>query len=138
MKTLEWLIQPFDTAETNVHRNLHTTIRAGKPSWLAAFKLNFRVPLTLPPMNNVKSFGNRTVLPKLLPFPAFSPQPVSDKRLLQATLPEPQRPGHVPPAAHGWQAKVPDSGSPSAPKTRNAISFPGTTHWGNWNAGANL
>ncbi len=77
----------------------NTAIRAGKPSWLAAFKLNFRVPLTPTPMNNVMSLRNRAVLPKLLPFPAFSPQPVSDKRVLQTTLPEPKRLGSVLPAA---------------------------------------
>jgi hypothetical protein len=87
---------PFTLNGSNCSRFVNTAIRAGKPSWLAAFKLNFRVPLTPTPMNNVKSFRNRAILPKLLPFPAFSPQPISDKRLLKTTLPEPKRPVHLP------------------------------------------
>ncbi|MBN1987728.1 MAG: hypothetical protein JW761_15555 [Prolixibacteraceae bacterium] len=94
---------PFTFNGSNCSRFVNAAIRAGKPSWRAAFKLNFRVPLTPTPMNNVKSFGNRTVLPKLIPVPIFSPQRVSDKRLLQDTLPEPKRPGKVPPAAQ-WLA----------------------------------
>jgi hypothetical protein len=93
---------PFQYKGSNCSRFVNTVIRAGKPSWLASFKLNFFVPLTPTPLNNVHSFPNKTILPKLLPF-TFTPSPVSDKSKLKGTLSEPVRAVEIPQSAQ-WLA----------------------------------
>lgn len=90
---------PFRYKGSNCSRFVNTVLRAGNPDWKSAFKLNFLVLLTPTPMNNVNSFGNKTVLPKLLAVPAFSPTPVTDKSKLKGTLKEPVRTAGIPPAA---------------------------------------
>jgi len=87
---------PFRYRGSNCSRFVNTTLLAGDPGWKAALKLNFLVPLTPTPLNNVNSFANKTVLPKLLPFVAFSPAPVADKSKLIGTLPQPARPAKIP------------------------------------------
>lgn len=93
---------PFRYGGSNCSRFVNTVIRAGKPSWLAAFKLNFLVPLTPTPPNNVHSFPHKTILPKLLPF-TFTPTPISDKNKLKGTLREPERATGIPKTAQ-WLA----------------------------------
>lgn len=93
---------PFRYRGSNCSRFVNMVLRTGKPSWLAAFKLNFLVPLTPTPLNNVKSFPNKTILPKFLPF-TFLPKPVSDKSKLKGTLSEPVRAAVIPQTAH-WLA----------------------------------
>ena len=93
---------PFRYGGSNCSRFVNTVIRAGKPSWLAAFKLNFLVPLTPTPLNNVHSFPHRTILPKFLPF-TFTPKPISDKSKLKGTLREPERAAGIPKATQ-WLA----------------------------------
>lgn len=90
---------PFSYKGSNCSRFVNTAIRAGKSSWLATFKLNFLVPLTPTPLNNVNSFRNKTVLPKLLAIPTFSPSPISDKTKLKSTLSEPVRATGIPQTA---------------------------------------
>ena len=80
---------------SNCSRFVNTGIRAGNLSWLATFKLNFLVPLTPSPLNNVHSFPNKTILPKLLPF-TFTPSPISEKSKLKGTLSEPERAAEIP------------------------------------------
>jgi hypothetical protein len=60
------------------------------------------MPLTPTPMNNVNSFGNKTVLPKMLPF-SFTPAPIADKSKLKGTLKEPVREAGIPATAQ-WLA----------------------------------
>jgi len=60
------------------------------------------VPLTPTPLNNVNSFPNKTILPKLLPF-TFSPSPIIDKSKLKGILPEPVRAAGIPQTAK-WLA----------------------------------
>jgi len=86
---------PFCYKGSNCSRFVNSAIRAGKPKWLSAFKLNFFVPLTPTPLNNVNSFGNRIILEKLLTNAAFCPTPISDKKILKKTLPEPARPKEI-------------------------------------------
>jgi hypothetical protein len=93
---------PFRYGGSNCSRFVNTVIRAGKPSWLAALKLNFLVPFTPTPLNNINSFPNKTVLPKLLPF-TFTPTPISDKSILKGTLREPERATGIPQNAQ-WLA----------------------------------
>jgi hypothetical protein len=87
---------PFRYGGSNCSRFVNTAIRAGNPAWFSALKLNFFVPLTPTTLNNVNSFGNKVVLPKQLPFPAFVPQPIDDKSALQKTLPAPERAKIIP------------------------------------------
>lgn len=90
---------PFRYKGSNCSRFVNTALCAGNPAWKETFKLNFLVLLTPTPMNNVNSFGNKTVLPKLLAIPAFSPVPVADKSKLAGTLKEPARAAGIPPTA---------------------------------------
>lgn len=87
---------PFRYGGSNCSRFVNSVIRSGKPDMKALFKLNFMVPLTPTPMNNVNSFNHRTVLPKMLPFAGFQPKPVVNKSVLKGTLPEPKRPHWLP------------------------------------------
>lgn len=93
---------PFRYGGSNCSRFVNKVIRAGGPSLAVAFKLNFMVPLTPTPLNNVHSFPNKTILPKLLPF-TFTPTPISDKRKLKGTLCEPERAAGIPQRAQ-WLA----------------------------------
>lgn len=94
---------PFRYGGSNCSRFVNTVIRAGKPDMKALFKLNFWVPLTPTPMNNVNAFNHKTMLPKMLPFAGFNPQPVANKSFLKETLPEPDRPAILPENAR-WLA----------------------------------
>ena len=93
---------PFRYKGSNCSRFVNTVISTGNPSRLAAFKLKYLVPLTPTPLNNVISFSNKTILPKLLPF-TFTPKPVSDKSKLKVTLREPVRAAEIPQTAQ-WLA----------------------------------
>lgn len=89
---------PFRYKGSNCSRFVNTVIRSGKPDLKAALKLNFLVPLTPTPLNNVNAFPNKTILPKLLPI-TFTPSPVSDKTKLKGTLSEPERASGIPQTA---------------------------------------
>ncbi|MDB4583100.1 hypothetical protein N9164_08105 [Draconibacterium sp.] len=90
---------PFRHNGSNCSRFVNTALRAGRPAWHSALKLNFLVPLTPTTLNNVNSFRNKIVLPKLLPFLAFKPVPIADKSVLKTTLPTPLRPEGIPATA---------------------------------------
>ena len=87
---------PFRYEGSNCSRFVNSALIAGKPSWWIAFKLKYLVPLTPTPLNNVNSFENKVVLPKLLTNAPFCPAPISDKSKLKGTLPEPERPKNIP------------------------------------------
>lgn len=87
---------PFRFKGSNCSRFVNYAIAAGKPSWLSTLKLNFFVPLTPTPLNNVQAFTNKIVLPKFLSNPAFCPPPISDKNKLRKTLNEPDRATRIP------------------------------------------
>jgi hypothetical protein len=90
---------PFRYKGSNCSRFVNTALRSGNPGWEKTFKLNFLIPLTPTPMHNVNSFGNKTVLPKLLANPAFSPTLVTDKSKLKGTLTAPTRVNKIPTTA---------------------------------------
>lgn len=93
---------PFRYGGSNCSRFVNTVIRAGKPVLISYLKLNFIVPLTPTPLNNVNSFPHKTILPKLLSF-TFNPKPISDKSILKGTLNEPERVSEIPQTAQ-WLA----------------------------------
>jgi hypothetical protein len=87
---------PFRYNGSNCSRFVNSALIAGKPSWWTTFKLKYLVPLTPTPMNNVNSFENRVVLPKMLTNAPFCPTSISDKSKLKGTLPEPDRLENIP------------------------------------------
>ncbi len=90
---------PFKYEGSNCSRFVNTIILAGKPSWEASIKLNYLVPFTPMPLNNVNSLENKLVLPKRLTNDAFCPGAISDKSKLKRTLPQPSRPENIPESA---------------------------------------
>jgi len=94
---------PFSYGGSNCSRFVNTVIRAGKPGLKATFKLNFGVPLTPTPLNNVDAFSHKTVMHQMLPFAGFQPQPLADKSFLKETLREPGKPAGIPENAQ-WLA----------------------------------
>jgi len=90
---------PFKYKGSNCSRFVNTTILAGKPSLNTSIKLNYLVPFTPMPLNNVNSLGNKLALPKQLTNDAFCPGTMSDKNKLKSTLPQPSRLGNIPESA---------------------------------------
>lgn len=90
---------PFKYKGSNCSRFVNTTILAGKPSLNASIKLNYLVPFTPMPLNNVNFLGNKLVLPKQLTNDAFCPGAITDKSKLKGTLAQPSRPGNIPESA---------------------------------------
>ena len=86
---------PFRYKGSNCSRFVNSALIAGKPSWWRLFKLKYLVPLTPTPLNNVNSFENKVVLPKLLTNAPFCPTPISYKSKLKGTLPEPYKPKYI-------------------------------------------
>ena len=87
---------PFRYKGSNCSRFVNDSILAGNPHWKVKFKLNFFVPLTPTPLNNVNALLNKTVLPKLLKTKSFCPTPITNKGKLKITLEQPPRPAHLP------------------------------------------
>ena len=87
---------PFKYKGSNCSRFVNAALLAGKPNLLASLKLRYLVPLTPMPLNNVKALPNKTLLPKMLSNEAFCPEKISDKGLLDETLPQPVRYSEIP------------------------------------------
>ncbi len=82
---------PFRYNGSNCSRFVNTTIVAGIPNWKLRFKLNYMVPFTPMPLNNVNSLGNKMIIPKLLEGEPFCPINKLDNVLLKSTLKQPDR-----------------------------------------------
>jgi hypothetical protein len=87
---------PFQLRGSNCSRFVNSVIRAGQPDFKHWFKLNFNVPLTPTPMNNVLSLEGQVKLVKLLKGQLFSPLKPLDKIGLISTLPAPERHRNIP------------------------------------------
>ncbi|MCG8581458.1 MAG: hypothetical protein MI866_16155 [Bacteroidales bacterium] len=92
---------PFQQKGSNCSRFVNTVIRAGKPNFKHRFNLNYKVPLTPTPINNVQSLEWRVKLPKLQKGKPFSPVVPLGKLELISTLPAPER-HHSIPANAQW------------------------------------
>lgn len=90
---------PFRVGGTNCSRFVRSVIRAGKPGLGKVFKLNFLVPFSPTPMNNVNSLSYKTHVEKKLTNPAFNPFEINAKKLLKSTLPIPKKVKEVAEAA---------------------------------------
>jgi hypothetical protein len=90
---------PFRADGSNCSRFVNTVIRAGKPALKQQLKLNFWVPLTPTPMNNVNALGGVVTVSKLLQNEPFCPLKKPDKPFLRSTLPAPNRHSEIPETA---------------------------------------
>ncbi len=87
---------PFRYKGSNCSRFVNTVICSGKPGIWAWIKLNFFVPLTPTPMNNVNALKQKkSVAPNPVLIP-FDPLQQSVKPYLKTTLPQPSRHPDVP------------------------------------------
>lgn len=87
---------PFKIGGSNCSRFVNSVIRAGKPKIGHWFGLNFKVPLTPMPMNNVNALTNRIEMPKLQEETPFYPANKLNAKLLKTTLPAPNRHPNIP------------------------------------------
>jgi hypothetical protein len=88
---------------SNCSRFVNTVLNAGKPGWKASFRLNFLVPLTPTPMNNVQAFGKRLVVENRSGREPSCPAFRLNKKQLKSTLPPPERHPNIPENAQ-WLA----------------------------------
>jgi hypothetical protein len=87
---------PFRYKGSNCSRFVNTVIRSGKPGFWTGFKLNFFVPLTPTPMNNVNALKHIESVashPALIPF---DPLQQKVKPYLKTILPPPPKHPDVP------------------------------------------
>lgn len=90
---------PLRIGGTNCSRFVRSVIRAGKPGAKIVFDMNFLVPFSPTPMNNVnKLFGKTSVQKKLTNAP-FNPYEVDLTGRVKLTLPEPQKATQIPAGA---------------------------------------
>lgn len=90
---------PFRMGGSNCSRFVNSVIQAGEPSLKQQLKLNFWMPLTPTPMNNVNALGGVVTVPKLLQNVPFCPLKKPDKAFLHGTLPAPNRHAAIPETA---------------------------------------
>lgn len=87
---------PFRYKGSNCSRFVNTVIRSGNPGFWAWFRLNFFVPLTPTPMNNLNALKHKKSVaprPGLIPF---DPIQQSVKPYIKKTLPPPPKHQNVP------------------------------------------
>ncbi|MBN2807687.1 MAG: hypothetical protein JXR22_13605 [Prolixibacteraceae bacterium] len=94
---------PFRYKGSNCSRFVNTVLLAGKPNWKQYFKLNFMVPLTPTPLNNVHAFGHQVIIENLSGKQPACPTFIPDKKYLKSTLPPPERHPYIPENAQ-WLA----------------------------------
>jgi hypothetical protein len=94
---------PFRYKGSNCSRFVNTVLKAGEPGLRKLFCLNFMVPLTPTPLNNVHSFGNQMIIENLSGKQPACPSFKPDKKFLNSTLPQPEKHPDVPENAQ-WLA----------------------------------
>jgi hypothetical protein len=91
-----WPYGPFRYKGSNCSRFVNTAILAGKPALWQKIKLQWFVPLTPTPLNNVNALNNKVILPKLLKTLPFVPLRELTKEHIKSTLPQPIRDPMIP------------------------------------------
>lgn len=91
-----WPYGPFRYKGSNCSRFVNTAILAGKPHFWQKIRLQWFVPLTPTPLNNVNSLNNKVILPKLLKTQPFVPLRKLDKEQIKSTLLQPSRTPGIP------------------------------------------
>ncbi|MGQ1948368.1 DUF6695 family protein [Geofilum sp. OHC36d9] len=94
---------PFRYRGSNCSRFVNSVLRAGKLNFKQLFRLNFMVPLTPTPMNNVHAFGNQTVIENLSGIQPVCPSLKPHREFLKSTLPQPEKHSSIPENAQ-WLA----------------------------------
>lgn len=94
-----WPYGPFRYKGSNCSRFVNTTILAGKPDFWQKIRLQWFVPLTPTPLNNVNALNNKVILPKLLKTQPFVPLRKLSKEQIKSTLPQPERNPNIPESA---------------------------------------
>jgi len=94
---------PFRYKGSNCSRFVNTVLRAGKPNCKQLFRLNFMIPLTPTPLNNVHSFRNQTIIENLSGKQPACPSFKPNKKFLKSTLPKPEKYPDIPENAQ-WLA----------------------------------
>ena len=87
---------PFVRNGTNCSRFVNAVVKAGNPPLSNLLRLKYFIWFTPTPMNNIHALNNKIRLPHLRGDRLFCPKPLKDKSFLQFTLPEPDRPDHIP------------------------------------------
>lgn len=94
---------PFRYKGSNCSRFVNKVLKAGGPGLKKLFSLNFMVPLTPTPLNNVHAFGNRVIVESLSDKQPACPSFKPDNKFLKSTLPQPERHPGIPKNAQ-WLA----------------------------------
>ena len=85
-----WSYGPFRYKGSNCSRFVNTALLAGKLDFWQKIRLQWFVPLTPTPLNNVDfSLKNKIILPKLLKTQPFIPLRKLDYEHIKSTLPQP-------------------------------------------------
>lgn len=87
---------PFRINGSNCSRFVNTVIRAGKPAWKFRFSLQYLIPLSPTPMNNVNSLHHQIALPELSQNITFYPLKKLDRSFLKSTLQAPLKHSNIP------------------------------------------
>nr|MBS0037082.1 hypothetical protein [Saprospiraceae bacterium] len=87
---------PFIWNGTNCSRFVRTVILAGKPGLIHRVKLNFLLPVTPRPTDNINSLQHPIVLPEVGGKKLFGPPTVKNKKMLKKTLPQPTKFAGIP------------------------------------------
>jgi hypothetical protein len=91
-----WPYGPFRYNGSNCSRFVNTAILAGEPDFWQKVRLQWFVPLTPTPLNNVNSLNNKIILPKLLKSEPFVLLKKLDKEQIKTTLLQPERNPGIP------------------------------------------
>jgi len=87
---------PFRLNGSNCSRFVNTVVRTGKPGWKYEFRLKFLNVLTPTPMDNVNALNNKEVIPDRSESAPFFPFQKPGRKVLETTLPAPERNASIP------------------------------------------
>ncbi len=87
---------PFVRKGTNCSRFVNTVLQAGKINFWSSLKMNYYVPFTPTPLNNVRSLKSVTIIPQQLSGDIFYPECKLTKERLQSILPAPEKTENLP------------------------------------------
>lgn len=90
---------PFISEGSNCSRFVNTVILSGRPAWKYRFRLQYFIPLTPTPMNNVNSLPNKMLIPPLRESQPYIPLRPLSKSELVSTLPRPEKTPNIPESA---------------------------------------
>ncbi len=87
---------PFIAGGSNCSRFVNSVIIAGRPGWRESVQLQYFIPLTPTPLNNVRSLLHKEVMPPLRNSAIFQPVRPLSRGERYSTLPQPGRHPGIP------------------------------------------